>query len=251
MQVSSVAAWSQTSCSHPGTIARISVRFPGSRKRKVNRVKLSRLASGLIPALVAFVPFVALADAARGDEKEAETKFVRYVEKGNKAKLETGVAVYTHPETKCEVVLYGVVHIADKGYFKLVNKELSEYDAVLFEGVGGPKDMAKEEPKPDENMATIGELQTTMGKLMGLTFQKDGIDYKGAKNFVHADMTMEQLMKATDGDLSKALPGGAMMNGDMMKQLKPMLKMLKGMGNNLPPSMRDMLKKQMASQLCN
>jgi hypothetical protein len=187
--------------------------------------------------------------AGAGDS--VETKFSRLTESEDEevgTRLETAYATYTKAGSDVKVILYGAIHIADKAYYAKVNDDLASYDVVLFEGVSPSKDA-----KPDENMETVGEMQTAMGKALGLTFQKDGIDYKGGiqKNFVHADMTQDELLKATDGDLSKALPGGGLFNDpNMMKQLKPMFGMLKSMGK-LPKAIRDPLKLQMAKQLAD
>jgi hypothetical protein len=187
--------------------------------------------------------------AGAGDA--VETRFSRFSESNDEnagSRLETAYAYYTKEGTDVKVILYGAIHIADKAYYAKVNDDLASYDVVLFEGVSPSKDA-----KPDENMEAIGEMQTTMGKALGLTFQKDGIDYKSgvARNFVHADMTQDELLKATDGDLSKALPGAGMFNdANMMKMLKPVLGMLKGMGK-LPKTVRDPLKLQLARQLAD
>jgi len=197
----------------------------------------------------AILPVLFLAAGAVSAQDEVETKFTRYTDGEGDAgsRLEVAYATYTSKKTDVKVILYGAVHIADKAYYEKVQSDLSSYDVVLFEGVKPSKDA-----KPDEKMEMIGEMQTTMGKALGLTFQKDGIDYKGGieKNFVHADMTQDELLKATDGDLSKALPGMNMFSGDMMKQIKPMMGMLKSMGK-LPATFANPLKKMMAQQLAN
>lgn len=206
-------------------------------------MKLSRIALRAL-SVVAF-----LAIAAQAADS-VETKFSRFTQSDDQevgSRLETAYATYTSKDTDVKVILYGAIHIADKAYYKKVNDDLASYDVVLFEGVSPSKDA-----KPDENMQAIGEMQTTMGKALGLTFQKDGIDYKTgvSRNFVHADMTQDELLKATDGDLSKALPGAGMFNGETMKMMKPMMGMLKSMGK-LPASLRNPLKLQMAQQLAN
>jgi hypothetical protein len=209
-------------------------------------MKLSHLALRVLPVLALFAAGSA---ATTWADDAVETKFTRFVESDDEqvgSHLDTGYATYTHKDTDAKVILYGAVHIADKAYFKKVDEDLKGYDVVLYEGVTPSKDA-----KPDEDMASIGDIQSILGKALGLSFQKDGIDYKGGiqRNFVHADMTQDQLLEATGGDLSKALPGAGMLNGDMMKQLKPMMGMLKDI--KLPASMRNGLKLQMAKQLSN
>lgn len=178
----------------------------------------------------------------------AQEHFVRF-QKGATpadAALQTGYASYRSEKHDVEVVLYGVVHIADAAYWTRVQADLDAFDAVLFEGVS-PTAGAK----PDENMKAIGALQTVMGDLLGLTFQKDGIDYT-RKNLVHADMTQEQLLKAVDGDFSKLFPMGDLLQNEGFKNILPMLQagagLLKGMMER-NPEMRNQLKMQFASQL--
>jgi hypothetical protein len=210
-------------------------------------MKLSRSALRVLPVVLALVA----APVASWADDSVETKFSRFTESDNEdvgSRLETAYATYTSPDTNVKVVLYGAIHIADKAYYEKVNDDLSKYEVVLFEGVSASKDA-----KPDEQMEAVGELQTTMGKALGLTFQKDGIDYKGGvtRNFVHADMTQDELLEATGGDLSKALPGMNMFSDpNMMKMLKPMMGMLKSMGK-LPAALRNPLKLQLAQQLAN
>lgn len=177
------------------------------------------------------------------------TTFTRFREGANAgdAALEVAQARYVSDKTGVEVVLYGVVHIAEAEYYTAVQEDLSSYDVVLYEGVAP----GKKKVEPDETMMNIGEMQKLMCDILGLQFQKDGIDYK-AKNLVHADMNADQLREAAGGDMSKALPGGGMFGGDMMKNLGPMLKMgaqfFKTFAKN-NPAMRDRMKMMMGKQL--
>src|SRR5579871_6361056 len=175
---------------------------------------------------------IGFAIARADDEKTTRTKepvttFVRFQEdedQEGKGKLETAYATYKKPGSDVEVVLYGAVHVADKAYYEKVQKDLDSYDVVLYEMVTPPKDPAK----VDKSLKTVGELQAAMGEILGLQFQKDGINYK-AKNLVHADMTYDELEKATGGDISKALPGAEMFsNPQVVEVMKPMLKIMKG-----------------------
>ncbi len=89
---------------------------------------------------------------------------------------------YAKPGSKTKIRLVGVVHIGEIEYYRQLQKDaLDTSDVVLFEGV---KFEGQEEEAPD-----LGGLYDAMGNLLGLGFQKDGIDYK-AKNFVHCDVTV-------------------------------------------------------------
>ena len=58
----------------------------------------------------------------------------------NKAGLQTAVGTFTHPSKPgLEIILYGVVHIADMDYYKAIQRDLDSYDKVLFEGVAPGK----------------------------------------------------------------------------------------------------------------
>lgn len=182
--------------------------------------------------------------AVAGDE----TEFTRFVsgEQQSTGELQIAKATYRHPQSDVEIILYGVVHIADKAYFDAVQKDLDSYQSVLWEGVAP----GKKKVKPDESIKGIGEMQHLMGGALGLTFQKDGIDYK-RDHFVHADMNMDQLMEASGGDVTKALPGAGML-GPLMKNLGPMLKKMGPLLKTLMksnPQMQNNMKFQFAQQL--
>jgi plasmid stabilization system protein ParE len=88
---------------------------------------------------------------------------------------------YVKPGSGVRIRLVGAIHIGDLEYYRTLQKELLDpADVVLFEGV---KYEGGEEP-PD-----LGGLYSSIGEILGLGFQKDGIDYH-AKNFVHCDVTV-------------------------------------------------------------
>ncbi len=159
------------------------------------------------------------------------------------AALQTAVAHFRAPGSGVEIVLYGVVHVAEADYYARVQRDLDSYTTVLFEGVAP----GKEAPTEADN--SLGDLQMAMGDLLGLTFQKDGIDYT-RKNLVHADMNMDQLKEHLGGGTIS--PMGQVMSEDQLKKMAPMIKMIAGMGKVFMqgnPRMRDQLKLQMATQL--
>ena len=166
---------------------------------------------------------------------QANDSYVRFQSGDSQrdAAMQTAVAHFTNPDSKVEIILYGVVHIADAGYYARVQRDLDSYDVVLFEGVAPGKTQLTEEDKG------LGELQKMMGEMLGLTFQKDGIDYTRS-NLVHADMNMDQLKEAMGGQSLN--PMGGIMGGDQMKALAPMLKMFSGAestnGSSFSPVLR-------------
>jgi hypothetical protein len=95
--------------------------------------------------------------------------------------LEVASRDYEKPGSPVRVRLTGAIHIGDIAYYKTLQKEcLDPADVVLFEGV------KYEGAEPPD----LGGLYEAIGKILGIGFQKDGIDYH-AKNFVHCDVTVK------------------------------------------------------------
>jgi len=91
------------------------------------------------------------------------------------------------------VDLVAAVHLGDKKYFENLNLRLKQYDAVLYEMVGG-RYPSKEAQSTKGDLSDIRTLQTLATQLLNLEFQIEGIDYK-APNFVHADVSWAQYQK--------------------------------------------------------
>ena len=131
------------------------------------------------------------------EEKEKKSEgvdFIRFIENGNSALLQTASAKYTH-EDGTKVELIGAVHIADKVYYEKLNEQFKQYDALLYEMVGGDPDkrLTKEDLQANKNNP-MRFFQLLIGGMMKLDFQLDHVDYT-AKNFIHADMTLETFQK--------------------------------------------------------
>ena len=113
-------------------------------------------------------------------------------------KLQTGVGRYElirKGKPKVTVDLIGAVHIGDEAYYETLNKQFKQYDAMLFELVA-PPEVLKYGIKPRKgdrsNASFISQLQMYMKDTLKLEFQLEHVDYT-PKNFVHADMSPEQL----------------------------------------------------------
>ncbi len=131
---------------------------------------------------------------ANQNEQSESIDFIRFNETDFNASLETASAKYINDDG-VEVELIGVVHIADKKYYQDFNEKFKIYDSLLYEMVGGDPD----KPLTKEDLAANKKnpmrfFQLLIGGMMKLDFQLDHIDYT-AKNFVHADMTMETFQK--------------------------------------------------------
>jgi hypothetical protein len=92
------------------------------------------------------------------------------------------------------VDLIGAVHIGDKTYYESLNKAFAKYDAMLYELVA-PQGTKIPKNQPSGGRNPLAMLQTGMGSMLDLDYQLSNIDYHQA-NFVHADMTPEQVSKS-------------------------------------------------------
>ena len=152
------------------------------------------------------------------------------------------VAVERFEKDGITVDLYGVVHMADENYFKSIQADLDGYDAVLYEGI-------KQGTNPNTETRGLNFLQKTMARVLGLTFQKDAIDYSG-KNMVHADMDIETLEKKLDGQ--KLSPLQELFSPEQLQQLEAVLEGLSvvlGAFMKSSPQLQDSLKMKLAEQL--
>ena len=145
----------------------------------------------LMPILLSLTIFADEKAKQINKGKQSESlDFIRFKENDFNASLETASAKYINNDG-VEVELIGVVHIADKKYYQEFNEQFKKYDSLLYEMVGGDPD----KPLTKEDLAANKKnpmrfFQLLIGGMMKLDFQLDHIDYT-AKNFVHADMTME------------------------------------------------------------
>lgn len=128
----------------------------------------------------------------------AEPDYVRFVEDTKGASLQTAVTQLRHT-SGATVDLVGAVHIADTSYFKDLNTRFKQYDAVLYELVGGPMPatLDLESRQRSSSLSWIGELHSRMKTALALESQLGLINYH-APNFVHADMTVEQFNQAKE-----------------------------------------------------
>jgi len=92
------------------------------------------------------------------------------------------------------VDLIGAVHIGDKTYYESLNKAFAGYDAMLYELVA-PTGTRVPKNQPSGGRNPLAMLQSGMGNMLELDYQLSNIDYHQS-NFVHADMTPEQVSKS-------------------------------------------------------
>lgn len=196
------------------------------------------IAEGAPPAAATPQPAANPAEAgkaAENDEQVAEegsgSQFIRVVrdDKGEPTAMQTSVARYARPgkpaakgkkaEPETVVDLIGAVHIGEPAYYEELNRRFTGYDAVLYELVA-PKDHVPQ--KKVENSSLLSVIQRGMKDMLELEFQLDWIDYK-AHNFVHADMSPDELFKSMDdrGETVWSIVLRAMTQGMAMQAQNP------------------------------
>jgi hypothetical protein len=121
---------------------------------------------------------------------------VRYDDKKRPVALETAIVRYAKPGAEKDglyVDLIGAIHIGDKPYYQQLNKDFTQYDALLYElvapqGTRVPKQRGK-------TTHPVGMVQEGMTGVLDLDYQLDQIDYH-RDNFVHADMSPSDFSKS-------------------------------------------------------
>jgi hypothetical protein len=130
-------------------------------------------------------------------QKSTPTQFIRLQrdEKKQPVALETAAVRYgsAKGEGDLTVDLVGAVHIGDKEYYKKLNKQLQQYDVVLYELVAQPGTVIpKGGRKKDDPLSLVMQV---VKMVLELELQTERIDYT-RKNFVHADLSPEQMAEA-------------------------------------------------------
>jgi len=130
-------------------------------------------------------------------QKSTPTQFIRLQrdEKNQPVALETAIVRYgpVGGQGDLTVDLVGAVHIGDKEYYKKLNKQFQEYDVVLYELVAQPGTVIpKGGRKKDDPLSLIMQV---VKMALDLELQTERIDYT-KKNFVHADLSPEQMAEA-------------------------------------------------------
>lgn len=131
-------------------------------------------------------------------KKAAETSYVRFMGRGDDERLETAWRAFRRDDGRI-VVLIGAVHVADPEYYAALDVLLGRADYVLYEGVSG---------ESTADMTTIARLQLSLGRMLDLVFQKDGVRY-GRPHFVHADLSAAEIENRLKARGESLLPGGS------------------------------------------
>jgi hypothetical protein len=113
--------------------------------------------------------------------------------KGQPVGLQTAVVRYTSGEGNLVVDLIGAVHVGDRSYYQKLNQQMEQYDVLLYELVAPPGTRIPRGGRSSSN--PIALLQQMAKLVLRLESQTEQIDYT-KKNFVHADLSPEQIVEA-------------------------------------------------------
>ncbi len=163
------------------------------------------LGSGLVTAGALLAPLASTFQSAFGTASVPEytgssRDYVR-VEKdaaGDAAALQTSIVrlVPRSGDTELLVDLVSAVHVGDPSYYKTLDRQLEQYDAVLYELVA--PEGAQLPPSRSRDFAPNDPLSFLMAagkRLFGFHGQLESMDYN-RPNFVHADLSPKEMMQA-------------------------------------------------------
>jgi hypothetical protein len=149
-------------------------------------------------SLLLAAPLLAEPPASPKTDKTTASTYIRIQrdKKDQPVALETATVrfVPTAGDGKLVVDLIGVVHVGDQPYYEKLNKQLEQYDVLLYELVAPPGTRIPRGGRRDSDnpIAMIQQLAKTV---LDLELQTEKIDYT-RKNFVHADLSPEQMAEA-------------------------------------------------------
>lgn len=141
---------------------------------------------------------VADATSAKPKQQDAAENYLRVLRnaRGEPIAMQTSILSFRPRGNQSKVVvdLIGAVHVADRAYYRTLSKEFQKYDAMLYELVA-PEHSAV--PQNGESQHPVGQMQQGMKSMLELSFQLEEINY-AKKNFVHADMSPNELAKVME-----------------------------------------------------
>ena len=149
--------------------------------------------------LVTSFPALALPAAKKAPKKPAGPQFIRVHrdKAGTPLSLDTAVTRVVSDQGY-SVELVGALHIAEKAYYQRLNKLFQGYDAVLYELIAEAEPGQRPIPLPEMGADNpLSKIQTGMGKMLGLQFQLECVDYR-PRNFVHADISPEAFARSME-----------------------------------------------------
>jgi hypothetical protein len=126
---------------------------------------------------------------------------VQYDDKGKVRSMQTAIVRYAYAPSKdgkkqkpVEVDLIGAVHIGDIAYYRKLNDQFKQYDALLYELVA-PEGTVVKQGRGTSNAHPVGAMQNAIKSLLELDHQLEYVDYT-RPNFVHADMSPDEFAQS-------------------------------------------------------
>lgn len=131
---------------------------------------------------------------------ETKTRYVRLLrDEQVPVALETAIVRFAASEGQpsgLTVDLVAAIHVAEKSYYAELNRRFSDYDVVLYELVA-PEGTRVPKGGGEVGHNPVSLLQNLMTEVLELEFQLHAIDYT-PKNFVHADLSAEELARSME-----------------------------------------------------
>lgn len=139
---------------------------------------------------------LSLAPCGRAEDATAFTR-ISEDQYGQPQALQVAIASYALSSgfRQVRVDLISAIHIGDQPYYANLNERFRTYDALLYELIA-PKDSIVERDG-SQPRGIISNTQLAMKNMLDLSFQLDEVDYS-AVNFVHADLSPEELSQSMD-----------------------------------------------------
>ncbi len=140
--------------------------------------------------------------ASAAETKDIGKDWVRmkYDSKDEPIAMQTAIVRYTLAKVNGKrgsgvtVDLIGAVHIGDIAYYRKLNRQFSQYDALLYELVA-PEGTKVPLGRGTSNGHPIGAMQNMAKDFLKLDHQLEYVDYT-RPNFIHADMSPDEFQQA-------------------------------------------------------
>ena len=144
-----------------------------------------------------FLGLLALSCAALAQDKAPEFARIDHDADKRPRALQMSIASYVPAagNSLLRVDLVGAIHIGDARYYAELNERFRDYDVLLYELIAPSGGVSSN--RLEKRKGILSSTQIGMTKLLDLSFQLDEVNYD-AGNFVHADLTPEELRASMD-----------------------------------------------------
>ena len=144
-----------------------------------------------------FLGLLALSCTALAQDKASEFARIDHDADKRPRALQMSIASYVPAagNSLLRVDLVGAIHIGDARYYAELNERFRDYDVLLYELIAPSGGVSSN--RLEKRKGILSSTQIGMTKLLDLSFQLDEVNYD-AGNFVHADLTPEELRARMD-----------------------------------------------------